>query len=91
LLSALGSHDKVRARQVVVDQIRAMEDAITRALTASDSLLSANVAVEKPNNQFYLDVSPADISKHGDDHQPAVARSSAAPGVISKSRVGVKT
>jgi len=61
LLSAIGSHDKERARQLIIKKICDLEDAVARALTSSESLLSANVVVERPQNQFYLDVTTAEL------------------------------
>jgi DNA-binding GntR family transcriptional regulator len=92
LLAALGSRDKERAKQLIVEQIQAMEDAVVRAMTSSQSLLTANVVVNKPNNQFYLDVSPMELRQRQTDGaagQPS-ARRPIARNTNPKSRVGVK-
>ena len=60
LLSALRSHDPEAARASIVKQVTELEDAETRALTSSQSVLMANVVVEKPNNEFYLDAPTPD-------------------------------
>lgn len=61
LLQALRARDQELARSLMIDQISAIEETVSRAFTSSHSLLSANVQVEKPQNRFYLDVTAADL------------------------------
>jgi DNA-binding GntR family transcriptional regulator len=62
LLLALQERDAERARRVAVEGIGHMEAAVSRALMASPSLLSARLVVDTPRNEFYLDVTPAQAS-----------------------------
>jgi DNA-binding GntR family transcriptional regulator len=89
LVTALRSRDRERARGLVVEQVACIEETVTRALTSSLSLMTANVVVEKPNNQFYLDANPAQLAADGQSTPSSTDRTTAAYG-SHKTRVGVK-
>lgn len=83
LLTALRAHDGERARVSVVEQVSDLEDAVARALMFSQSLLSANVVVEKPSNEFYLDA-PASAMDSEEEREPPRRRSTRVERTSSK-------
>jgi DNA-binding GntR family transcriptional regulator len=90
LVAALRSRDPEGARRTVVEQIDELEKILARALASSPSVMSANVAIEKPRNEFYLDVPASDVTsaaRRGSHRKPVAAPTRAS----TAKRTGVRT